>query len=115
MASHDCLHEPTGWDHLEPLALGPPGGRESQLTYVSVGEGLVEFQSTWVDPAARGQGEGHRLVRAAHRTTNRFGAGSCTSSSSTFDIPLSFPPDGSIVGLASIHPQAGHYPRGIRT
>ena len=41
------------------------GGRESQLTYVSVGEGLVEFQSTWVDPAARGQGEGHRLVRAA--------------------------------------------------
>ena len=41
------------------------GGSESQLIYEAVGEGLVEFRSTWVDPSARGRGVGEGLVLAA--------------------------------------------------
>ena len=39
-------------------------GSESQLIYITGGEGLVEFQSTWVDPSARGCGVGEALVLA---------------------------------------------------
>ena len=41
------------------------GQRESRLFYIPGEEGTVEFRSTYVDPALRGQGVGEKLVLCA--------------------------------------------------
>ncbi len=40
-------------------------GRESYLSYAPLGDGVVDFQHTWVDESLRGRGVGERIVRTA--------------------------------------------------
>lgn len=56
----EVVHEPT-----RRRFVARAGGRESHLFYIPAEQGVVEFRTTYVDPALRGQGVGEKLVLAA--------------------------------------------------
>ena len=56
----DVVHEPT-----RRRFVARAGQKESHLFYIPGAHGVVEFRTTYVDPALRGQGVGEKLVLAA--------------------------------------------------